>query len=138
MTLAGAGGGARLGGSALGWVYLLLVRSHLGHFLPLGGGCQLLWHPRPHLVGARGGGCSQLTLHPANPTDTSSRQQVFHSGSRQHVHRFANSFFFFIWNGCERFCASPIMQTAFSSLFGCLLVFLFLRVRSMQWFGEWL
>ena len=32
----------------------------------------------------------------------------------------------------------PVVQTAFSSfpLFGCLLVFLFLRVRSVRWFGE--
>ena len=32
------------------------------------------------------------------------------------------------------------VQTAFSSfpLFGCLLVFLFLCVRSVRWFGEWL
>ena len=36
--------------------------------------------------------------------------------------------------------ALVLMQTAFSSfpLFGCLLVFLFLRVRSVRWFGEWL
>ena len=35
---------------------------------------------------ARSGGCSWLTLHPATPTDTSSCQQVLHSGSWQHVH----------------------------------------------------
>ena len=38
------------------------------------------------------------------------------------------------------FSSSPIMQTAFSSfsLFGCLLVFLFLCVRNVHCFGEWL
>ena len=86
MTLTGTGGGARLGGSVLGWVHLLLVRSRLGRFMPSGGGRLLLWCSGSHLVHARGGGCSRLSLCPAAPADTSSCQQVLGSGSRQCVH----------------------------------------------------
>ena len=86
MTLTGTGGGAQLGGSTSRWVHLLLIRSHLGRFLPSGGGCLLLGHSRSHLAEARGSGYSQLSPCPAAPTNTSSCQQVLCSGSRQRVH----------------------------------------------------
>ena len=85
-TPTGTRGGARLGGSVLGWVHLLQIRSHLGRFLPSGGGHLLLWHSRSHLVDAWGGGCSRLTLWPGASTNTSSCQQVLCSGSWQRVH----------------------------------------------------
>ena len=86
MTLTGTGGGAWLGGSASGWVHLLLIRSCLGRFLPSGGGHLLLWHSRSHLVDAWGGGCPWLTSWPGASTNTSSCQQVLCSGSWQRVH----------------------------------------------------
>ena len=86
MTLTGTGGGARLGGSASGWVHLLPIRSRLGRFLPSGGGHLLLWHSRSRLADAWGGGCSWLTSWPGASTNTSSCQQVLCSGSWQHVH----------------------------------------------------
>ena len=92
MTLTGTRSGAWLGGGAsyscgvLRWVYLLLVRSHLGHFMPSGGGCRLLWCFGFHLVDARSGGCSLLTSCPVASTDTSTCQQVLRSGSRKCVH----------------------------------------------------
>ena len=86
MTLAGTGGGARLGGSALRWVHLLLIRSRLGSFLPSGGGHLLLRHSRSHLTEARGSGCPRLTLWLGASTNTSSCQQVLCSGSQQCVH----------------------------------------------------
>ena len=85
-TLTGTGGGAQLGGSASGWVHLLPIRSHLGHFLPSGGGCLLLWCSRSRLADAWGGGCSWLTSWPGASTNTSSCQQVLCSGSWQRVH----------------------------------------------------
>ena len=85
-TLTGTGGGARLGGSVLRWVHLLPIRSHLGRFLPSGGGRLLLRHSRSRLTEARSSGYSRLSLCPATPTDTGSCQQVLCSGCRQHVH----------------------------------------------------
>ena len=85
-TLAGTGGGARLGGSASRWVHLLPIRSCLGSFLPSGGGCLLLRHSRSRLMEARGSGCPRLTLWLGASTNTSSCQQVLCSGSWQHVH----------------------------------------------------
>ena len=86
MTLAVAGGGARLGGSALRWEHLLPIRCCWGLFLPSGRGRLLLRHPRSHLMEARGSGHSRISPFPAAPTDTCGCQQVLHSGSRQHVH----------------------------------------------------
>ena len=86
MTLTGTGGGAWLGGSTSGWVHLLPIRSCLGHFLPSGDGCLLLWHSRSRLADAWGSGCSQLTSWPGASTNTSSCQQVLCSGSQQRVH----------------------------------------------------
>ena len=86
MTLAGTGGGARLGGSALRWEHLLLIRHHLRRFLPSGGRRLLLRHYRSHLAEARGSGYSWLSPCSAAPTNTRSCQQVLHSGSRQRVH----------------------------------------------------
>ena len=86
MTLTGTGGGARLGGSVSRWVHLLLIRRHLGRFLPSGGRCLLLRRSRSCLMEARGGGYLWLRPCPATPTDTGSCQQVLHSGSWQCVH----------------------------------------------------
>ena len=83
MTLAGTGGGAWLGGSVSRWVHLLPIRSHLGSFLPSGGGCLLLRHSRSRLMEARGSGCHRLTPWLGASTNTSSCQQVLCSGSRQ-------------------------------------------------------
>ena len=86
MTLTGTGGGARLGGSTSRWVHLLPIRSHLGSFLPSGGGRLLLRHSRSRLAEARGSGYLWLSPCPAAPTDTGSCQQVLCSGSWQCVH----------------------------------------------------
>ena len=86
MTLAGTGGGTRLGGSTSRWEHLLLIRRHLRRFLPSRSRCLLLRHPRTHLTEARGSGYSWLSPCPMAPTDTCSCQQVLHSGSRQCVH----------------------------------------------------
>ena len=86
MTLTGTGGGAWLGGSASGWVHLLLIRSCLGCFLPSGGGRLLLGRSRSRLADAWGSGCSQLTSWPGASTNTSSCQQFLCSGSQQRVH----------------------------------------------------
>ena len=86
MTLAGTGGGARLGGDASRWEHLLLIRCHLCRFLSSGSRCLLLRHPRSHLTEARGSGYLQLSSCPTAPTDTCSCQQVLCSGSRQCVH----------------------------------------------------
>ena len=53
LTLSGTGDGAWLGGSGLRWVHLLPVRSHLGGFLPPGGGHLRLRCPRSGLMEAR-------------------------------------------------------------------------------------
>ena len=86
MTLAGTGGGARLGGSALRWEHLLPIRCHLHHFLPSESKCLLLRHPRSRPTEARGSGHSWISLCPATPANTCSCQQVLRSGSRQRVH----------------------------------------------------
>ena len=86
MTLAGTGGGTRLGGSASRWEHLLLIRCRLRRFLPSGSRRLLLRHPRSCLMEARGSGYLRLSPCPTAPTDTCSCQQVLHSGSRQHVH----------------------------------------------------
>ena len=80
MTLTGTGG------STLGWVHLLQIRSRLGHFLPSGGGRLLLGRSRSRLVEARGSRYLWLSPCPVAPTNTSSCQQVLCSGSRQRVH----------------------------------------------------
>ena len=54
--------------------------------MPSGGGCLLLWHSGSCLADAWGGGCSRLTSWPAASTNTSTCQQVLHSGSRKRVH----------------------------------------------------
>ena len=94
VTLTGARGGALLGGGrsytrgASRQIHLLMVRGHLVCLLPSGGGCPLLWGRGPHLAEARSSGCAWLTSSPAAPTDTSSGQQVLHSGGWKRVHRF--------------------------------------------------
>ena len=86
VTLAGTGDGAQLGGSASRWVHLLLIRSHLGSFLPSGGGRLLLKCSMSRLTEARGSGCPRLTPWLGTSTNTSSCQQVLCSGSWQRVH----------------------------------------------------
>ena len=92
-TLAGAWGGAGLGGGhscpsgASRQIHLLPVRGRLVCLLPSRGGHPLLWGRGPRLAEARSGGCAWLSLSPAAPTDTSSGQQVLRSGGRKHVHR---------------------------------------------------
>ena len=86
VILAGTGGGARLGGSALRREHLLPIRHCLGLSLPSGRGCLLLRHPRSHLTKARGSGHSRISPCPAAPTDTCGGQQVLRSGSQQRVH----------------------------------------------------
>ena len=86
MTLAGTGGGARLGDSASRWEHLLPIRRRLGRFLPSKSGCLLLRHPRSCLTEARDSEYSWLSPCPATPTDTCSCQQVLRSGSQQRVH----------------------------------------------------
>ena len=86
MILAGTGGGAQLGGSALRWEHLLSIRHRLCHFLPSGSRHLLLRHPRSHLAETRGSGHSWLSLWLAALADASSCQQVLHSGSQQCVH----------------------------------------------------
>ena len=86
MTLAGTGGGAWLGGSALRWEHLLPLRHRLRRFLPSWSKHLLLRHPRSCLTEARGSGYSQLSPCPTAPTNTCSCQQVLCSGSQQRVH----------------------------------------------------
>ena len=86
VTLAGTGGGARLGGSTSRWEHLLPIRRRLCRFLPSGSRRLLLRRPRSRLTEARGRGYSWLSAHPMAPTDTCSCQQVLRSGSRQRVH----------------------------------------------------
>ena len=86
MILAGTGGGARLGGSALRWEHLLSIRHRLRCLLPSGSRHLLLRHSRSHLAETRGSGHSQLSPWLAAPADACSCQQVLHTGSRQCVH----------------------------------------------------
>ena len=86
MILAGTGGGARLGGSALRWEHLLSIRHRLRRFLPSGSRRLLLRHSRSRLAETRGSERSQLSPWLAAPANACSCQQVLRSGSQQHVH----------------------------------------------------
>ena len=86
MVLAGTEGGTRLGGSALRWEHLLLIRHCLRRFLPSRSRSLLLKHPRSRLAETRGSEHSWLSPWLVAPADTGSCQQVLRSGSRQRVH----------------------------------------------------
>ena len=86
VILAGTGGGAQLGGSALRWEHLLLIRRRLHRFLPSRSKHLLLGHSRSRLAETRGSGCYWLSPWLVAPADACSYQQVLHSGSWQHVH----------------------------------------------------
>ena len=86
MILAGTGGGAQLGGSALRWEHLLSIRHCLHSLLPSGSRHLLLRCSRSHLVETRGSRHSRLSPWLVALADACSCQQVLHSGSWQHVH----------------------------------------------------
>ena len=86
MILAGTGGGAQLGGSALRWEHLLSIRRRLHRLLPSGSRCLLLRHSRSHLAETRGSGHSWLSPWLAALANACSCQQVLCSGSQQCVH----------------------------------------------------
>ena len=81
MILAGTGGGTQLGGRALRWEHVLLIRRRLRRFLPSGSRHLLLRRPRSHLAETRGSGHLQLSLWLVAPADAGSCQQVLCSGA---------------------------------------------------------